>query len=248
MRIGTEMLDAVLASGSASVAVVGTGKNVGKTVAMHALYEAAVERGLCVGLVSAGRDGEALDAIEHHRKPRLWLYAGTWIVTTPEMLSAAGERAELKHIATACGTLQRARTSKAAYYELIGPPTASGVRMAIESLQERCDLVLVDGAIDRIATISTGEDAVIVACGAAAAASQEEALEDVRGLVARLRIPRADRRKPLLRVEGALLPELAERLIAENERRQIVVHSPAFVMLTGKTFSRAAARLALRCE
>jgi hypothetical protein len=242
------MLDAVLASGATSVAIVGTGKNVGKTVTMRALYEAAIERGLRVGLVSAGRDGEALDVIEHHRKPRLWLYPGTWIVTTPEMLSHAGEDVELERIATACGPLRRARVSKAAFYELIGPPTASGVRTAIQALQERCELVLVDGAIDRLATISTGEDAVIVACGAAAAASEEAALEDVRALVARLRIPRFDEREPLLRVEGALFPDVAERLIASEEVRQVVVHSPAFVMLTGKSLSRAASRLRLRCE
>ncbi len=230
------------------MAIVGTGKNVGKTVAMRALYEAAIERGVRVGLVSAGRDGEALDVIEHHRKPRLWLYPDTWLVTTPEMISQGGESVKLERISTACGPLRRARVSKAAFYELIGPPTASGVRTAIEALQERCDLVLVDGAIDRLATISTGEDAVIVACGAAAAASEEEAVEDARALVARLSIPRVDGGDPFLRIEGALMPELADRLIASKEQRQIVVHSPAFVMMTGKTLARSLAQLRLRCE
>lgn len=244
------MLDAVRTSGATSVAVVGTGKNVGKTVTTRALYEAAVARGLRVGIVSAGRDGEAFDAIERHRKPRLLLHPGTWIATAAQTLprSSTDEPTVCASIPTACGRLVCMRVERAAFYELVGPPTASGVRTAIQALSERCDLVLVDGALDRLATISSGGDAVIVACGAAAAATPQEAVEDVRTLVARLRVPAADERESALRITGALLPDLARRLIAQNESRQIVVRSPASIALTGVAARTALARLRLRCE
>jgi hypothetical protein len=232
VRVGAALLEHVRASGLSSVAIVGIAKNVGKTVTMRALYEAAYEQGVRTGLVSAGRDGEAFDAVFENPKPRLWLYPGTWIATLRQM----------------GGPLEYARVTAERYYELIGPPTASGVRSAVDALSRRCDLVVIDGAIDRLAVIATGRDAVVVASGAAAAAREEEAIEDTSALVARLRIPPLDEGEPALYVAGALLPDAAERLIAKRERRQVVVKSPAAFQLAGKLAARALAQLRVRCE
>lgn len=232
MRVGAALLEHVRRSGLASVAIVGIAKNVGKTVTMRALYEAAYEQGVRVGLVSAGRDGESVDAVFGNVKPRLWLYPGMWIATAPQPGAP----------------LERVRVTQEAYYELIGPPTASGLRAAVDQLHRDCDLVLIDGAIDRLAVIATGEDAIVVACGAAAAPTEREVLDDVRGLVMRLCVPRADETAPMLRIEGALLPEAAARLVKSGERRQVVVASPAAVMLSGTTAIRALERLQIRCE
>ncbi|MHB8433899.1 MAG: DUF1611 domain-containing protein [Candidatus Tyrphobacter sp.] len=249
MVVGAALLDDVRAAGATAIAIVGTGKNVGKTVTMRALYEAAVARGMHVGVVSAGRDGEAIDVIDRNPKPRLWLVPGTWIASAVRTTRPL-ERAELPGgvIETACGPLQLARVIEADYYELVGPPTVSGLRLAVEALRERCELVLVDGAIDRLATISGGEDAVIVACGAAAAPTMTDAVEDVRTLVTRLQLPPVDEREPALRIDGALLPDVAAALLAAAEQRQVVVRSPAAVALSGRLAQRAFAQLRLRCE
>ncbi len=249
MGVGAALLDDVRAAGATSVAIVGTGKNVGKTVTMRALYEAAVARGLQVGVVSAGRDGEAIDVIDRNPKPRLWLVPGTWIASALRTTRPL-DRAELPggDIQTACGPLQLARVTEEDYYELVGPPTVSGLRVAVEALRERCELVLVDGAIDRLAIISGGEEVVIVACGAAAAATMADAVEDARMLVTRLQLPPVDEREPALRIDGALLPDVAAALLAAAEQRQVVVRSAAAVALSGRLAQRAFARLRLRCE
>jgi hypothetical protein len=249
MGVGETLLDAALASGARSVAVVGTGKNVGKTVTMRALYEAAIARGLTVGLVSAGRDGEAIDAIDRNPKPRLWLVEGTWIASAPRTTRAL-ERHPLPGppIPTACGPIALARVVEGDYYELVGPPTVSGLRRAVEALRARCDFVLVDGAVDRLATIAGTPDALIVACGAAAAPTMDDAVDDVRALVERLSLRKPDGSAPALRIEGALFADLARELVSRNERRQVVVHTPAAIALDAKEWHRTAEILTLRSE
>lgn len=248
MRVGAALLEHVRAAGKSSVAVVGIAKNVGKTVTMRALYEAAYAQGVRVGLVSAGRDGEAVDAVFDNPKPRLWLYPGTWIATASEAIPQQMRVDERSSLPTACGPLEYARVTKEAYYELIGPPSALGLRAAVDALAQRCGLVLIDGAIDRLAVIATGDDAIIAACGAAAAATQNDVVDQIRSLVDRLRIPQFDAQEQSLLVEGALLPEAASKLLAAKESRQIVVESPAAILLEGRLAARAFSRLKLRCR
>lgn len=247
MQVGDALLDMLAAAGARCVAVIGTGKNVGKTVTLRAVYEAAAARGLTVGVVSAGRDGEAIDVIERIPKPRLRLVPGTWIASAPRTT----RRLELHELAdapmTACGPLELARVLDADDYELVGPPTAAGLRRAIDALRERCDVVLVDGAIDRVATVASGEDAIVVACGAAAADTLEDAAEDVRALVERLQTPLADPSAPSVFVDGALVDDTVNAFLAANERRQIVVRSPAALTLSRQAWRRARA-LRLACE
>jgi hypothetical protein len=248
MRVGAALLEHVRAAGKSSVAVVGIAKNVGKTVTMRALYEAAYAQGVRVGLVSAGRDGEATDAVFENPKPRLWLYPGTWIATAFAALPDQMRVEERSSLPTACGPLEYARVTREAFFELIGPPTAAGLRAAVDALAQRCGLVLIDGAIDRLAVIATGDDAIVAACGAAAAATQSEVVGEIRSLVDRLRVPQYDPLQPALFVDGALLPDAAAAFVAEKERRQIVVESPAAILLDGRIARRAFSALQLRCR
>lgn len=248
MRVGAALLEHVRAAGKTSVAVVGIAKNVGKTVTMRALYEAAYARGVSIGLVSAGRDGEAVDAVFENPKPRLWLYPGTWIATASEAIPQRMRVDERSSLPTACGPLEYARVTQEAYYELVGPPTALGLRAAVDALAQRCNLVLIDGAIDRLAVVATGDDAIIAACGAAAAATQTGVVEEIRSLVDRLHVPKFDAREPALFVEGALLPAAASKFLTEKESRQIVVESPAAILLDGRVAARAFSQLKLRCR
>ena len=250
MNVGEALLHTARATGASTIAVVGTGKNVGKTTALRAMYTAALQAGLQVGLLSVGRDGEAFDAVDERNKPRLFLSPGTVIATARDVLphSPASEILAITNAQTPAGRLIYARVMEATLYELVGPPTASAVREAIGELRERCELVLVDGAVDRVAALAGGDDAVIVACGAAAAATEEEVVEGARALVERLRIPIADERAPYLRIQGALTPGVAAQLIARDERRQIVVRDATHVALTGKVAVTALARLRVRTE
>ncbi|HTU83243.1 MAG TPA: hypothetical protein VMF61_13995 [Candidatus Acidoferrales bacterium] len=250
MPVGRELLDLWRASGARSLFVVGIGKNVGKTVTMRAVYDAAGAGDATVGLTSIGRDGEASDAGDGAPKPRLWLRPKTVVATARDVLprSPASELLDLLNLPTAAGDVLLARVAQPAYYELVGPPTASGVRRCVDALLSRCDLALVDGAIDRVAALAGGRDAIVVAAGAASADSMNDAVEQVRALVQRLGVPQFDPHEPFRRVDGALTPALAADLIAAREPRQIVVRDPTQIALSGKAASHALERLRLRCE
>lgn len=247
---GDDILTLALSTGARSLFVVGTGKNVGKTVAMRAIYEAAVARGVLPGLASIGRDGEAVDIGDAGAKPRLFLRPGTHIATARDVLpdSPASEIVQLSSLQTAAGTLAYARVAHGAFYELVGPPTASGIREVVGVLRDLARFVIVDGAVDRIAALAGGDDAVVVSCGAAASPTREDAVEDVRALVARLQVPPYDGRAEALHIDGALTATVAANLIHEKETRQIVVRDPTQILLSGNSAKTAFERLTIRCE
>lgn len=245
------LLELARAGGVRSLFVVGTAKNVGKTVTVRALLERASARGLVCGLTSLGRDGEAADVLDGLAKPRLFLRPGTILATARGVLprSPASEVLDLSNLQTAAGSLLYARVRSAAFYEIAGPPTTAGIRQSVGRLLELgCEQVIVDGAVDRVAALAGGEDAVIVAAGAGSASTMEEALAEIRALVGRLRVPAADPHQPRIDVEGALTASLAAQFVQAGERRQIVVRDPTRVALGGRAFLGFAERLALRCE
>ncbi len=248
--VGDSILRLAQETGAPSLVVVGTGKNVGKTVAMRAIYRAAVARGIAPGLTSIGRDGEAIDVGDAQSKPRLLLRGGTVLATARDVLPAspASEMLELSALATAAGRLVYARVHSDAYYELVGPPTASGLREAIETLLHHSPYAIVDGAIDRIAALAGGRDAVVVACGASASPTIDEAVADVRALVARLSVARYDGNEPAVHIDGALTPSRATQLIRERETRAIVVRDPTQIALTGRGALHALGHLRIRCQ
>lgn len=251
MKIGEQLLDLARACGRRSLFVVGTGKNVGKTVAMRAISDAAVANSLRVGMTSIGRDGEAVDASDAVAKPRLFLRPGTMVATARHLLPAhpASELVDLTPWATAAGPVVFAHVRESAYYELAGPATAAGVRACVERFTKfGCDQVIVDGALDRVAALAGGEDSIVVAGGAAAARTMEEAVDDIRALVVRLGLPRYDPAAPFVRIEGALTAAEASRFAGRGEERQIVVRDPTQIALGGKALLGVAARLTLRCE
>jgi hypothetical protein len=249
-QVGESLLQLWDESGARSLVVVGTGKNVGKTVTLRAIYRACVQRKLVCGVTSIGRDGEAVDIVDAQAKPRMWLEPQTVVATARDVLprSPASEVLALTHHATAAGPLAYVRVRTAAYYELVGPPSASALRAVAEDLLALNPRVLIDGAIDRIAALAGARDAIVVACGAAAARTLDEAIADVRALVLRLQTPRFDGVDEPLRIKGALTPALTARLIRARETRTIVLRDPTQIVLTGKAALHAFERLTIRCE
>lgn len=251
MRVGDSLLDLARGGGRSSLFVVGTGKNVGKTVAMRAIADAAAARGLCAGLTSIGRDGEAVDVADALAKPRLFLRRDTMVATARNLLPAhpAGEIVDFTPWTTASGPVVLARVRQPAFYELAGPATATGVRACVQRFaQLGCEQIIVDGALDRVAALAGGSDAIIISAGASAARTMEEAVDDAHALAARLRVPGVDERAPLLRLNGALTASDAARFAAQREYRQIVVRDPTQIALSGKALLGVLSRLNVRCE
>jgi hypothetical protein len=248
-HVGASLLQLWQESGARSLVVVGTGKNVGKTVTLRAIYNACAGTNAPCAIASIGRDGEAVDVVDAAAKPRLWLEPQTVIATARNVLphSPASEILAAAPLLTAAGPLVYARVRTGTFYELIGPPSASALRSVVRDLLAYAPRVLVDGAIDRVAALAGGEDAIVVATGAAAAQTQAEAVDDARALVQRLSVPRIDAGVESLAIEGALTPAMVAQFVRDRERRVVVVRDPTQIALTGKTALNAFDRLTIRC-
>ena len=136
--------------------------------------------------------------------------------------------------------------------EIAGPPTARGMRATIDRL---CAMsagpVLVDGAIDRIAALAGGDDAVIIATGAASGATVARAAAVAADTVARLTLPGRDparERSRVVIVDGALDVRDAEELLANARDATVVVEDPTRIAVRGALFAKLRAAVDLRCE
>jgi hypothetical protein len=251
MDVGAALLDLALGGNSPGIAVVGTGKNVGKTVAARAIASAAVVRGLAVGMTSIGRDGEAVDAGDAQAKPRLFLPPGTLLATARGVLppTPAVELLDFSELQTAAGPLVYARVREPGYFELVGPPTASGVRTALDALRRLgATFVVLDGAIDRVAALAGGDEAIVVATGAASGSTVEGVADELRAMVARLATPAFDPTLASLEIEGGLTAAGAAALISAGERRQVVVRDPSQIAMSGRAFLGLTRRVTVRCR
>ncbi len=237
-------------SGARSLVVVGTSKNAGKSVVIRALADGLARTGRPYGLCSIGRDGEAVDALDGGAKPRFFLRPGA-VVALPaalvprspalEFLADSGETSAL-------GRILVARVRAPGYVEVAGPPSASALRRVIRALEAIAGFVLVDGAVDRLAALAGGEDAVVVAVGAASAPTLALAADGAAALVARLRLPVRPPGDDVVRIAGALTAADAFELIRRGESRPIVVADATHAAFGGRTFATIAARLDLRVE
>jgi hypothetical protein len=244
------LLELARATRAPSLAVVGTSKNAGKSVVVGALAAALERARTPYGLCTIGRDGESSDALDGSPKPRFFLRPGAFVALPAalvprspalEILAATGE-------SSALGRILLARVRAAGFFEIAGPPGAAALRRVAESLRALAGYVLIDGAVDRVATLRGGLDAVIVAVGAATAPTQTLAVEEAAALVGRLSLPLVRPGAPAVHVAGALTAHDAAEFVRAGESRAIVVPDATHVAFGGRTFRTFAARLDLRCQ
>jgi len=248
-----ESLYALATSAARSVVVVGTAKNAGKTTTCNALRAIAYRRGVPVALTSIGRDGEPADALDGEAKPRVRLAAGTLVALAAGVVPRTPALEILETGASgALGATVFARAVLPTVCEIAGPPTAGAMRATIDRL---CALgagpVLVDGAIDRVAALAGGDDAVIVATGAASGTTVARVAAAAADVVARLTIPGRDpvnERARVVLLAGALDARDAEALLADAAGATVVVEDPTRIAIRGALLARVRAVVDLRCE
>jgi hypothetical protein len=243
-----------LATGTArSVVVVGTAKNVGKTTVFNALRAVAQRRGEVIAVTSIGRDGEPADALDGQPKPRVCLAPGTLVALAAGVLPRSPALVILERGALgALGATIFARVVLPTLCEIAGPPSARAMRETIDRL---CALgtgpVLVDGAIDRVAPLAGGDDAVIVATGAASGASIAHVAAVAAETISRLTIPRQEAREGdssrIVHVDGALDARDAQDLLVGPSGRTVVVSDPTRIVVRGALFAKLRAHVDLRC-
>ena len=190
MQIAEELYDLWATGARRSAIVVGTAKNVGKTTTVNALLGVGTQRGVQIGLTSIGRDGEAFDAVDDSPKPRIFVESGTLVAAGRALLPHPRGIAVLEvdnDAQSALGPIVFYRAGTPQYVEISGAPSARNMRAIIERLIELgSERVIIDGAIDRIAVTSTGDDAVVVATGMARAATIGEVATATCSLVERI--------------------------------------------------------------
>lgn len=233
--------------------MVGTAKNAGKTTAFNALRAVARRRGTPVAVTSIGRDGEPSDALDSEPKPRVRLTAGT-LVALPAGLLPRSPALEILGTGaeSALGRIVFARVVLPVTCEIAGPPAARAMRATIDRLRALGDgVVLVDGAIDRVAALAGGDDAVIVATGAASGATVARVAAVAADTVARLTLPGRDpsrERARVVHVAGALDTRDAEDLLADARGATVVVEDPTRIAVRGALFAKLREAVDLRCE
>ncbi|MDO4396477.1 MAG: hypothetical protein Q4E84_03605 [Clostridia bacterium] len=171
-----------------TLSIVGMAKNAGKTTALNYLIEEAMDDGIALGITSTGRDGEMEDLVTGTEKPRVFLDEGS-LVAVPaqlyELADAGLEVVKKTKYSTAIGTLLVCRVMQAGYVQVAGPViNAEQKKLCADMLELGCDLVLIDGAIDRksIASPDTS-DAIILATGAVLSRRMQKVVEDTAHVV-----------------------------------------------------------------
>lgn len=184
-----------------TISIVGTSKNAGKTVAMNQIIAEATERGVTLGLVSTGRDGERRDVLTNTEKPPVYASKGSIITTVENSLGnvAESERAgieilEVTGYNTPMGKVVLGKVIEAGYVEISGPRSSATIRQMCLMMQDLgADLVLVDGSLDRRASAAPFvSEGTIIATGAALSRNMEVVIQKTKHIVSLYSIPKAD--------------------------------------------------------
>lgn len=152
------------------IGIAGTAKNTGKTTTTAALIEQTGRAGKALGLTSIGYDGEETDNVTGLPKPRLLLPVGTVVAIAEKCLATGSAKIQvLKRlgISTPLGEIIVGRVAAEGLVVIAGPNKAHQLAEVLEQLKAlRPDLILVDGALNRLAPMVETEG-LILATGAA---------------------------------------------------------------------------------
>ena len=181
----------------ASLAIMGLGKNAGKTTVLNHIVRACDQASFprVLALTSVGRDGEDEDLVTGGMKPRIFVKEG-WLAATARgsvgKCDAVLEILALTGIHTATGEIAIARARSGGYLELAGPSMAQDLSLCEKLLrrEEPDCLFLVDGALDRKSQAGGGlTQAVVLVAGMANAASMEGLAEKTAAQASLLTLP-----------------------------------------------------------
>ena len=155
-----------------SVSVVGTEKNVGKTVTLNYILRRLSQYPCRVAVTSIGIDGEGLDQVTGTAKPDIRITPSTIFVTSEQHFRAKRVVADILDVSqqrTSLGRLVAASAITAGQVLLSGPSdTVSLIRSIADTHRLGADITLVDGALSRMSLASpTVTGAMVLSTGAA---------------------------------------------------------------------------------
>jgi hypothetical protein len=203
-----------------TLSIVGMAKNAGKTTALNFLIEEAMDEGIVLGITSTGRDGETQDLVTGTEKPRVYLDQGTLVSVPSQLFGLADAGLEILRrtkYSTAIGELLICKVQDAGYVQIAGPVINSETKKLCQDMFGLgCDLVMIDGAIDR-KTIASPEtsDAIILATGAVLSRSMKKVVEETAHVVHLYGLPEFDEND---KVTEFIRQDNYEHIIAFNDK------------------------------
>lgn len=177
------------------IAIVGTGKNAGKTVALNEFISTGAENSINMGITSIGRDGERQDIVTSTEKPAIFVPAGTLVATAEVCLKSFSARAEILDVTpfeTAMGRVIICRTVEDGFIEIAGPDTNKEIREVCNMMMGLgAKVTLIDGALNRKTQASPAvADGVILSTGAVLSRDMEIVIDKTKHLVNILTLPK----------------------------------------------------------
>jgi len=165
------------------VSIVGMAKNAGKTVTLNKVIEEAMDKCINIGLTSTGRDGEKQDIVTKTEKPTIYVEEGTLIATAAETLSLGDAKLEIISVTdytTPLGNIVIGNVRDSGYVQIAGPQTNKGIKAVCDiMLSLGAQLVLIDGAINRVASASPSvSEGAILATGAVISRNMSRVIEE----------------------------------------------------------------------
>lgn len=203
-----------------TLSIVGMAKNAGKTTALNFLIEEAMDEGIVLGITSTGRDGETQDLVTGTEKPRVYLDHGTLVSVPSQLFGLADAGLEILRrtkYSTAIGELLICKVQDAGYVQIAGPVINSETKKLCQDMFGLgCDLVMIDGAIDR-KTIASPEtsDAIILATGAVLSRSMKKVVEETAHVVHLYGLPEFEEND---KVTEFIRQDNYEHIIAFNDK------------------------------
>lgn len=180
-----------------TIAIIGTGKNAGKTVALNEFINIASENSIRIGITSIGLDGERQDIVTFTEKPPIFVPRGTFFATAEKCLlnvKTSFEIIDVTSCTTAMGRVVICEAAEDGNIEIAGPDSNSELKRVCGFMRDiGADRILIDGALNRKTQGSPAvADAVILSTGAVLSRSMEAAVRRTKHYAKMLCLKRVD--------------------------------------------------------
>ena len=214
-----------------SLSIIGLGKNTGKTSFLNELLEEARihAKDKVLAITSIGRDGEEKDLVTSSKKPRIYVYEGTLIATSTELLGRCDitmEILEVLPLYSALGRIILLRALSDGFVEIAGPSRKKDLSLlecAVRRIEPQA-VFLVDGALSRM-SFATSTEGTVLCTGVNISRDPQKVLEKTVDAVYGLTMKKTERCLPMEKcraficngewekVDGYLAMELGQEIL-----------------------------------
>ena len=239
-----------------TISIIGLGKNVGKTTTLNHITAGLGGLGYSLALTSIGRDGEETDVVTNTHKPRIFVAAGTIVITAQGLLASCDITLEILAVTgfnTAMGRVVIVKARSDGFVQLAGPSITAHMTEIINTLaQFNVDKIIIDGAISRKSLAAPDlVEAAVLCTGAAIASSLQGCVEETRHHLAMLTLPvESECQTDSIYLTGAVSDAAVLKLIMSSQGhelkgRHIVADHPGKIFITAATYEKLRLRQAV---